>query len=59
MSHRLLLTALVAVAFVTPGPRLHAEPKIEGPYIVNDLEAARDLARKTGKPIFLVFRCEV
>ena len=33
-------------------------PAMDGPYIVNDLEAARIEARKTGKPIFVVFRCE-
>ena len=35
-----------------------AAPEMDGPYIVNDLEAARDAARKTGKPLFVVFRCE-
>lgn len=35
-----------------------AAPEMDGPYIVNDLEAARAAARQTGKPIFVVFRCE-
>ena len=35
-----------------------AAPEMDGPYIVNDLEAARAAARKTGKPILVVFRCE-
>jgi hypothetical protein len=58
MLPRLLVGTLVAVALLAPA-RLVAQPRMDGPYIVNDLEAARDQARKTGKPIFLVFRCEV
>jgi hypothetical protein len=30
----------------------------EGPYILNDLDAARAEARRTGRPLFIVFRCE-
>jgi hypothetical protein len=35
-----------------------ARPERDGPFIINDLDAARAEARKTGKPIFAVFRCE-
>ena len=35
-----------------------AEPTREGPWILNDLPAAQAEARKSGKPIFVVFRCE-
>ena len=35
-----------------------AEPKKEGPFLINDLAAARVEAAKTGKPLFVVFRCE-
>jgi hypothetical protein len=35
-----------------------AEPARRDGWIMNDLEAARTEARKTGKPIFVVFRCE-
>jgi hypothetical protein len=35
-----------------------AAPEMDGLYIVNDLEAARAAARQTGRPIFVVFRCE-
>lgn len=35
-----------------------AAPEMDGPYIINDLEAARVKARATGKPLFVVFRCE-
>jgi hypothetical protein len=37
---------------------LPAQAPREGPWILNDLAAARDEARRTGKPIFAVFRCE-
>ena len=30
----------------------------DGPFILNDLAAAKAEAKKTGKPIFIVFRCE-
>lgn len=30
----------------------------QDPWILNDLTAAQAEARKTGKPIFAVFRCE-
>ncbi|MBY0528490.1 MAG: thioredoxin family protein [Gemmataceae bacterium] len=35
-----------------------AEPAREGPWILNDLPAAQAEAKRTGKPIFVVFRCE-
>ena len=35
-----------------------AEPAREGAWILNDLPAAQAEAKKTGKPIFVVFRCE-
>jgi hypothetical protein len=37
---------------------LEAAPTMDGPYLVDDLPAARAEAKRTGKPIFLVFRCE-
>lgn len=36
-----------------------AEPQKDGPYLVNDFAFAQQEARKSGKPIFVVFRCEV
>jgi hypothetical protein len=48
----LLFLALYAV------PSHAQEPPREGPWIVNDLPAAWQEARRTGKPIFAVFRCE-
>ena len=33
-------------------------PAREGVWIINDLPAAQAEARRTGKPIFVVFRCE-
>ncbi len=47
---------LVVVGLFAGG--VAAAPEMDGPYIVNDLEAARAAARKTGKPLFVVFRCE-
>ena len=35
-----------------------AEPMRKDGWIMNDLEAARTEARKSGKPIFVTFRCE-
>jgi hypothetical protein len=35
-----------------------AEPMRKDGWIMNDLDAARAEARKTGKPIFVTFRCE-
>jgi hypothetical protein len=32
--------------------------KIRGPWIFNDLPKAQAEARASGKPIFVVFRCE-
>jgi hypothetical protein len=39
-------------------PDAQAAPTMEGPFLVNDLDAARTEARRTGKPLFIVFRCE-
>ncbi len=50
-----LIAAAVLLALAAPAA---AEPVMDGPYIVNDLDAARAEARKSGKPIFVVFRCE-
>lgn len=36
-----------------------AAPQRDGVYLVNDFAFAREEARKAGKPIFVVFRCEV
>jgi hypothetical protein len=33
-------------------------PQKDGPYLINDLAAARAEARTSGKPLFVVFRCE-
>jgi hypothetical protein len=52
------LGLMLGCLLFTPLP-LSAAPAKDGPYLVNDLAAARDEARKTGKPIFVVFRCEV
>jgi len=35
-----------------------AAPNMVNGWIMNDLAAAREEARKTGKPIFATFRCE-
>ena len=35
-----------------------ANPVKQNGWLMNNLEAAQDEARKTGKPIFVVFRCE-
>ena len=35
-----------------------APPTDEGPKWVTDYARAREVARASGKPIFLVFRCE-
>ena len=35
-----------------------AEPERDGIWLLNDLSAAQAEARKTGKPICVVFRCE-
>jgi hypothetical protein len=49
--------ALVLCLFLSAAAA-EAAPMMEGPYIVNDLDAARAEARRTGKPLFIVFRCE-
>ncbi len=63
MSRRSLRQGLgiltLACALFTPGTRLAAAPPTDGPYLVNDYAFAREEARKTGKPLFVVFRCEV
>ena len=54
-------TPVLATAFVglflgqTAGA---ANPVKQNGWLMNNLEAAQDEARKTGKPIFVVFRCE-
>ena len=49
------LAAGLFFALATPAL---AAPEMDGPYIVNDLDAAKAEARKSGKPMFVVFRCE-
>ena len=39
-------------------PQTGAAPEMDGPYILDDLPAAQARARQSGRPIFLVFRCE-
>ena len=60
MSRVTLLTAAFLVT--TPAPSMAQKPavqKIDG--LVNwvyDYEQGRQLAKRTGKPMFVVFRCE-
>ena len=60
MSRVTLLTA--AFLATTPAPSMAQKPavqKIDG--LVNwlyDYEQGRQLAKRTGKPMFVVFRCE-
>jgi hypothetical protein len=53
---RLLILSALLVGF--PRSISAAEPAREGAWILNDLPAAQAEAKKTGKPIFVVFRCE-
>lgn len=58
MRNRLsLMAGLLSVCLFTNTGQ-GAAPALDGPFIVNDLAAAKAEARKTGKPIFVVFRCE-
>ena len=52
----LFLSSLALLA--APAFTAAAEPAREGPWILNDLPAAQAEAKKAGKPIFVVFRCE-
>ena len=52
---RIVLAFLLATA---AGSARAAEPAREGVWIKDDLSAAQAEARKTGKPIFVVLRCE-
>jgi hypothetical protein len=52
-----LSVGLLIFALTTPAAS--AAPQRDGVYLVNDLAFAREEARKSGKPIFVVFRCEV
>ena len=52
---RYWLPLLVVCVLTAPAA---AAPEMDGPFIVNDLEAARAKARQTVKPLFVVFRCE-
>jgi hypothetical protein len=54
--NRILALAFLSLAYAAPAS---AAPQMDGPYIVNDVEFAKSEARKSGKPIFVVFRCEV
>ena len=49
---------LASAVLLAVGGVLQAAPATDGPYLVDDLPAARAEAKRTGKPIFLVFRCE-
>ena len=50
---------LATAALLVAGLDLRAaEPTREGVWILNDLPAAQAEAKKGGKPIFVVFRCE-
>jgi hypothetical protein len=54
-----LVMGVVAACSILASSGAAAEPpEMDGPFLVNDLAAARAEARKTGKPIFVVFRCE-
>jgi hypothetical protein len=55
---QLLLLSSQALLFGLPLSLQAAEPAREGPWILNDLTAAQAEAKKTGKPILVVFRCE-
>ena len=55
---RRLCGALAVLSLLLPPGALPAQAPREGPWILNDLAAARDEARRTGRPIFAVFRCE-
>jgi hypothetical protein len=52
--------ALAALVVLPPGPCQAQGGKrvVPGPIWLRDYEAARTVARKTGKPLFAVFRCE-
>jgi len=60
MSRTALLTAALLAA--TPAPSMAQKPavqKLDG--LVNwiyDYEQGRQLSKRTGKPMFVVFRCE-
>ncbi|MBO09265.1 MAG: hypothetical protein CMJ68_00705 [Planctomycetaceae bacterium] len=60
MSRATLVTAVLLAT--TPAPSMAQKPavqKIDG--LVNwvyDYEQGRQLAKRTGKPMFVVFRCE-
>ena len=47
---------LLGALFLASGAGAH--PFRQDPWILNDLPSAQAEARKTGKPIFAVFRCE-
>jgi len=62
MRHQLwrvrVLAGLLGLWAMCGSPRTDAAPEMDGPYLVNDLASALARARQTGRPIFLVFRCE-
>lgn len=59
--NRFLIGGMLAVAAVLAGQNVTGQPQKVNPnqygWLTN-LEQAKSLAKKTGKPIFLVFRCE-
>ena len=52
--HRWLLCAAALVAF--GGSSVAEEPKTDDPVWRTDFAAAKALARRTGRPMFVVFR---
>ncbi len=55
MTYRSLLTSCILLLGSAASA---AEPARVNGWIMNDVAAAQEEARKTGKPIFVVFRCE-
>jgi len=58
MRARTILAVMAAgILWHGPTPCLAAPNTVNG-WIMNDLTAAKEEARKTGKPIFATIRCE-
>jgi hypothetical protein len=58
MRARTILTVVAAGILWHGQTACPAAPNLVNGWIMNDLEAARAEARKTGKPIFATIRCE-
>ena len=54
----LVAASLAGLFFSWTGTAGAADPVKQNGWLMNNLEAAQNEARKTGKPIFVVFRCE-